>query len=498
MAYVPGVYKNNGVGCLSQNDNESVQLSEEGLILKTNLLTTPIIVQVGTNGLSTTNPTGLEVISPLNMTGNNITNVDTITYPDNTQFTIQNPLAVGQGEFKIYSDSNNPPGSSAVLNAETININTGGIYIGGTLNMSGQNIEGVNALYADTIYTTNLNANPNIGSILNVNCDTNFNNFDIDSVDNINLNTINGLSPTTIGLIWNDFDANNAWTNLPNNQYALNNYLGSVSSLSVNSLSITNANTTTNYTFGVSGNDLRINPNGDRLLMGDTAESYWGDFSIGTNSTIGLNVGGACKIDLNSRGGLLIAGDTDLAVNKTTIIINDVHREIDLNAVDILSNVGSSIYYTLPINFTMKWTGNYNYSLNNNWEMVQHNQMNLPVEYFTLTGAQTAWRYEFAINCYNCNNQTDKAYAMYLEFVDSNSNAFQSFCFNYNTPFTTHKNNSTYSATSNSIENYCYTDHIDFTGSSGGPFDIRLWRYGDNNYNCDFNAILTLSKTNLV
>ena len=449
----------NTLCAVSSNQEESISVGSYGLQLGGNLTTTPIYATFSQTGISTTNPNGLQIQSTINMNGNNITNVDTITYPDNTQFTIQNPLSVGQGEFKIYSDSNDPSTSSIFLNAETININCGSLNVGGNLNMSGLNI---------------------------------------DNVSNINLNTINGLSPTTIGLIWNDFDANNAWTNLPNNQYALNNYLGSVSSLSVDSLSITNANTTTNYTFGVSGNDLRINPNGDRLLMGDTAESYWGDFSIGSNAVITLNYGGNCKIDLNSRFGVFLAGDTDLAHNQTTLKINDAHREIDLNAVDILSNVGSSIYYTLPINFTMKWKGNYNYSLNNNWEMVQHNQMNLPVEYFTLTGSQTAWRYEFAINCYNCNNQTDKAYAMYLEFVDSNSNAFQSFCFNLNTPFTTHKNNSTYSATSNSIENYCYTDHIDFTGSSGGPFDIRLWRYGDNNYNCDFNAILTLSKTNLV
>ena len=284
MPYTPPLYQSNGVGCISNNGNQSVTLSEDGFQLSTNLLTTPIVVTISENGLSTTNPNGLEVISPLNMTGNNIFNVDTITYPDNTQFIIQNPLSVGQGELKIYSDSTNPSTSS-----------------------------------------------------------------------------------------------------------------------------------------------------------------------------------------------------------------------IFLNAVDILSNAGNiGIYYTLPINFTMNWSDNYNYTNINNWERVARNSMNLPVEYFTQTGTQTAWRYEFAINCFNCNNQIDKAYAMYIEFIDNNSNSFQSFCFNLTTPFTTHKNNSTYSATSTAIENYCLTDYIDFAGSSGGPFIIRLWRYGDNNYSCDFNAVLTLSKTNLV
>lgn len=442
MPYTPPLYTSNGVGCISNNGNQSVTLSEDGFQLSTNLLTTPIVVTISENGLSTTNPNGLEVISPLNMTGNNIFNVDTITYPDNTQFTIQNPLSVGQGELKIYSDSTNPSTSSIFLNAETININCGSLNVGGNLNMSGLNI---------------------------------------DAVNNINLNTINGMSPTTIGLTWNDFNANNAWTNLPNNQYELNNYMGGQSILSVDKLLINN------YTDSIS---IQINTDNIKIANGNNGYNAFLTSVGGLYSANGLG--------LDTQHGNALIGDINNSYNKTNILVNDVHREIDLNAVDILSNVGGSIYYTLPINFTMKWNGNYNYSQNNNWEMVQHNQMNLPVEYFTLTGAQTAWRYEFAINCFNCNNQTDRAYAMYLEFVDNNSNAFQSFCFNYNTPFTTHKNNSTYSATSNAVENYCYTDHIDFTGSSGGPFDIRLWRYGDNNYTCDFNAILTLSKTNLV
>lgn len=300
MAYVPGVYKNNGVGCLSQNDNESVQLSEEGLILKTNLLTTPIIVQVGTNGLSTTNPNGLEVISPLNMTGNTIYNVDTITYPDNTQFTIQNPLSVGQGEFKIYSDSNDPSTSNANLNAETININCGSLNVGGNLNMSGLNIKAVN---------------------------------------NINLNTINGLSPLT----WGDFNGINAYNNLPFNLYELNDNAGALSSLSINGLTIQNPNTSIQYFIGVNGNDLVIDNNIDRLLMGTTTATYWGDYSVGSNSVISQNVNGNCIIDLNSRFGTLIAGDTDLAHNQTTIQIDDNNNEIALNAGSIVLNGGALI-----------------------------------------------------------------------------------------------------------------------------------------------------------
>ncbi len=64
----------------------------------------------------------------------------------------------------------------------------------------------------------------------------------INSVNNIQLNTINGMSPTTIGLTWGDFTGTNAYNNLPNNRYELLN--GTYQNIqSYNSNQITNSAT---------------------------------------------------------------------------------------------------------------------------------------------------------------------------------------------------------------------------------------------------------------
>jgi len=467
-------------------------------------------VTLGPTGLSTTNASGLQVLSPIKMNQHNIYDLSSLTVSDpsstntiNSYFqnfvnNSGNTIEINNDAIQQWIKLSTPNGDFNNITANNQNLHSNGNNPSDNREIYLQTEDGNgHPQFKATLYETSTIIRDDYIKIGNKSYNTSLNTGDL-YCNNVNLNTINGLSPTTIGLTWADFNPINAYNNLPSNVYSLSDNAGSISTLSVKEINISNPTTGHAYVFGVSGSDLRINPNGDRLLMGDTTESYWGDFSIGSHSTIGLNVGGNCKIDLNSRFGNLVAGDTDQAYNKTILYIDDSNRKIDLNAVDILSNTGGNTSYVLPINFTTKWRGNYYYTNNNNWEMVQHINMNLPVEYFTLTGGLTAWKYEFAMNCYNCNNQTDKAYAMYLEFVDNNNNSFQSFCFNFNTPFTTHKNHSTYSATSNSIENYCYTDHIDFNGSTGGPFDIRLWRYGDNNYSCDFNAILTLSKTNLV
>ena len=282
------------------------------------------------------------------------------------------------------------------------------------------------------------------------------------------------------------------------------------------SITLTDGTIGANCQIQASGGDFVINPDTNRLLMGNTQESYWGDYSVGTHSEINQNVGGVCQIKLNSRFGTLTAGDADESNGKTTLYIEDSSKTIRLNAydttggtggntqlnsVDILSNVGavgSPPSFTLPINFTLKWERNYAYTNVGNWEMVRDTSMTLPIEYFTLSAGYTVWKVDVAFNCWNMTVQDDKEYAMYLEFIDSSSNSYSGFCFNLNTPFTTHKTTSTYNATQTQIENYCWSDHIDFTSSTGGAFTVNLWRYGVNTMSCDFRAIITLSKTNLI
>jgi hypothetical protein len=205
-------------------------------------------------------------------------------------------------------------------------------------------------------------------------------------------------------------------------------------------------------------------------------------------------------------------GDINNNGNYTKLLVDDGNRKIELNAVDIVSNIGTNAgsSYTLPIQFTNKASGSYSYPPGsgsvNQWEMVYFNTMNIPLELLTTSGYST-WKMDFAINCWNMTNQSDKAYAMYIEIRDvGTGNDYQGFLFNQNTPYTTYKNGSGYSYNSYSqIENYIYTDYFDFNNPISGsgppiatPLEIRLWRYADNNMTCDFNWLLTLSKNNLV
>lgn len=93
---------------------------------------------------------------------------------------------------------------------------------------------GINTNYTFGINTGQLN----IGSSVYINSGLlDLANNNITSVNNIQLNTINGLSPTTIGLTWGDFAGSNAYNNLPSNVYQLING-GQVSTQYVNSFQV--------------------------------------------------------------------------------------------------------------------------------------------------------------------------------------------------------------------------------------------------------------------
>lgn len=144
MAYVPGVYKNNGVGCLSQNGNESVTMSEEGIFLNAGIINPPLItVQLGLNGLSTTNPNGLNVISKLNMNNQDITNVGNITATNfNGPLTLT--TATGNTEFNILVSTASTgikpvkgSGSDLTYNPQTQTLSVKNMTVSGNENQTG-------------------------------------------------------------------------------------------------------------------------------------------------------------------------------------------------------------------------------------------------------------------------------------------------------------------------------------------------------------------------
>jgi hypothetical protein len=292
--------------------------------------------------------------------------------------------------------------------------------------------------------------------------------LDTASSPNVNTNTINNTSMTITDLATN------------------------------NSNSLTNINSTifdglsgVQNTIVSGGMNIFNTINGEQLNL-----TFGGLVYNSSTSTTNISNDSGQNIDINAGGGI------NLISNTSGIILNSNigNKTIELNSVDIVSNCNTGVFYTLPIQFTNKSSSNYTYSNINNWEMVATSQMGIPLPLFTDTNGYNVWKMDFAINCWNMTDQNNKAYAMYIEIRDVNGsgNDYTGFLFNQNTPYTTHKLNSTYNFTNNNIENYIYTDYFDLSNATGSPLEIRLWRFADSGMSCDFNWLITLSKTNLV
>jgi hypothetical protein len=391
--------------------------------------------------------------------------------PNSTTMKLNNTLLLDNGGTDVTTADNshlNLTGNVSNTD-EYVNITKGQIYMENQLGGGGNNTlisidckDGTgHPLMQTTLYENSTIIRDDYIKIGNKSYNTSINSGDL-YCNNVNLNTINGMTPTTIGLTWGDFTGMNAYNNLPSNQYKLDNSTGSTTTMVANGLQIDNLNS-----------------------------GYYGILSIIGTDTFAMD----------SRNGVGALGDVNNNSNHTNLIVNDPNRVIAVNAVDILNNYGGGNYYTLPILFTNKTSSNYNYSNTGNWEKVFSNTINIPVEQLNLTNGLTTWKMDFAINCWNMSNQSDKGYAMYIEIRDGSGSGtdYQGFLFNQNTPYTTWKNPSTYSsATVSSCENYVYTDYYDLSGAYGSPLDIRLWRYADNPCSCDFAWLFTLSKNNLV
>jgi hypothetical protein len=280
--------------------------------------------------------------------------------------------------------------------------------------------------------------------------------------------------------------------NLDAGSLTINDGVGSTSYMDAGSLTLTSGTNTTSINSNTiqASADLHITNTGNSGNMyincdnalNLTTNSGNMDISTGSGADIGFSVGYDFSVSLQIP-------DRYISLNGTNIA---------LNGTNITSDLGGGGNYILPCQLTNKYTGGYAYTNAGSWEMVRSYDMYIPIP--QLTSGYTTWKMDFAINCWNMTNQDDKAYAMYIEIRDVNGGGsdYQGFLFNQTTPYTTHKNSSSYGATTSQIENYCYTDYIDLTGAYGSPLEIRLWRYADNTMTCDFSWLLTLSKTNIV
>lgn len=169
---------------------------------------------------------------------------------------------------------------------------------------------------------------------------------------------------------------------------------------------------------------------------------------------------------------------------------------INLNSYNLITYSGS---YTLPICYSHKMASTIDYSgLNNTWSNQHQSPMSLPSEFFNTANTFNQYKIEFSINMRQMTNPLDKALAMYFEFIDTNGAVYTPFVFNQQRPFTRHSNASTYSDTSFDMITFTWTDYVDFSGINATDLNFSLWWYGDLDNVAKFDAVVSLTRTNLI
>lgn len=328
-----------------------------------------------------------------------------------------------------------------------------------------------------TINPTSINSSGNITIdplntlIIDGNLDMNAN--DIQNVNSIILDT--GISTTaTINQTNFTFSDNNAYRIGDANGLSTLDMLGD-NSLPANSFA-TLGSETLNFNF-----TQNCNFNG-----GSTFNVVAGTFNV---------VAG--PIVINSQNSTTQIGDVNTIANGTNLTIDDFNYLVNTNAIMMTAYNNS---YILPICYTHKMSSGINYiGVNNTWQNVYQDNMNtLPNEFFNLNNTFWDYKIEFSINLRNVSNPGDGGLALYFEILDGNSVVYTPFLFNQNTPFTRHSNGSTYTATSVDMLTFTWTDTISFNNSVVPVLTFSLWWYGNNNNAPDFDAVVSLTRTNLV
>tara|TARA_R110000868_G_scaffold270605_1_gene530007 strand:- start:890 stop:2413 length:1524 start_codon:yes stop_codon:yes gene_type:complete len=299
-------------------------------------------------------------------------------------------------------------------------------------NASGLSIAGVNDITTSTInsqpypipFTTGLDGvllNGNNAGSSNIDMLGN----DILGVDDITLNTINGLTPTTIGLVWADFTGTNAYNNLPSTSYQVNN--GSSTTSQYADKFEVNAGGLYKNTINVAGMDI--------LDTGSaTTTSYTSNNISSTNGTAFTITAGTASSQI-------------LNLNCSQLVINSVPyqppRQVFYQGSSNSFMISSGSFQNVGTLFTLALTANTSYIL----------------------------RYSLTIY----NDIYDGTMNMYPQFYNANGN-YQSQTWSASRPSNAINNNSAFAgATSQFIVN----DWISFTADSNGQLLLDLY-YGSS------------------
>jgi len=306
---------------------------------------------------------------------------------------------------------------------------------------------------------------------LDVNCDFNMNSNDITNLDTLS---------STIGSNLTLSSSDNAVINSTGIQLNASDFITMTATNDTMSLTADDTITLTSNAMGIS-------------LIGGNGDGGNNDISLTTNSgtlvgsiicqsagDITLNAPNGGVISLNSGDNIQLSCGENFFVNtnSTTGIVGFTTGDLANSGVVRWNN------YPMGISFFRKWNGSFSYPQTgtNNWDIVRTDTIAFPTQFLYGT-----WAVNFGINCFNVGSgPSDKGLACYIDFIDGNSNTYEGFNYRQSTPFAQWFNNSGYTASSQNPMSVTMIDYFDFSGAVNN-LEIRLWWYGDQSQNQEFN-----------
>jgi len=481
----------------SSNGVSALEITPTSITIAGDLNTTPIYVEISAlGGLTTTNPTGLNVNCDFNMNDNNITNLNEI---------------IGTTDLTL-------TGSDIYTNTQGLQLNAGSFI---NLDCNVGNINLITQSNSGEIYITSgasihLNPNNGNGGTTNIVNGLLVQSFNVNGLplDNCNtINTSNGfvLNDTGGGVVLNS--AGDMVLNAPNGKTYISLtsvnpgdgelVCSTISSAGGSSLTLNSADVDINLTAPTG----KINANSD-IVMKDATEPTWDtklevgglsfNLPIGsdTNSIIIdaegsstivcqiANVIGTNSTTINPYQIQFDGGGINTTLTPTAISTNDNFSVqtngttglINLNTGELFNGGGIKWNgYPMGITFFNKWDGGFNYSTGGTWEMVKQNSITFPPSFLYGT-----WAVQFSINCSNVGSApADKGLAMYFSFIDGGSNTYNGFSYNQNFPFANWFNASGYVNTSQTPLSITYTDYFDFNNATNN-LELQINWFADN------------------
>jgi hypothetical protein len=260
-------------------------------------------------------------------------------------------------------------------------------------------------------------------------------NNSIYNVNNIQVGTINGGSITTIGLLWGDFTNTNAYANLPNQSYALQNSNIQTSHF-YDRIQIDNANVPNQMILNSSGLSFTDNTS--------STTTFYGSNNLysqnGTAYTIDIGTGGAGLQPLNINCSALV-------INGTTWTPPPPNFNIITNQTGISWSIGSGGWNNIwnsGITFPTGWSG--------------IKEFQLGIAFNDITTSETTG-------------------VFYIQFQDTNSNISVPLTYNSTTPCLANAG----SSFTGSYTQFNFVDRIQLNNTSGASsftFNMYLGHNG--------------------